>query len=71
MKLTQSVLDLNLQHQKIKDICTLKNNELLETLHSLEHGIGRRHGKGCKILKLYIRGPEWQSVCLSCGVSGS
>ena len=68
MNLTQSVIDLNLQHQPVNDLCILKNSELLERLCSLEHGIGSRHGKGCTILKLYIRGPEGQNVCVSCGV---
>ena len=52
-------LDLNFQHHRVNDICILKNSELLGRLHSLECGIGSRHGN---IFKLYIRGLYGQSV---------
>ena len=63
--LTQFVFDLKLQHQRVNYICIFKNSELLERLHNLEYGAGSGHGKGHKILKLYIRGPKGQSVCVN------
>ena len=63
MNLTQPVLDLNFRHQGVDDICILKNSELLESLGSLECGIGSRHGKGHKLLKLCIRDSQRQTVC--------
>ena len=65
------MFDMNLQHQRVNDICILKNRELLERLHSLECSIGSRHGKGCKFLNLFIMNPQGHSVSVSCGVSGS
>ena len=68
INLTQSVLHLDLQYQRINDICILKNSELLERLCSLECGVGSRHGKSHKILKLYIRGLQGQGVCVLAAV---
>ena len=54
--LTQSILDLNLWHQRVNDICILKNSELFGRLHSLECGVGSRYGKGCKFQKTVYKG---------------
>ena len=62
MNLTQSILDLNIWHQRVTDIHIL-NSELLERLHSIECGIRSRHGKGHKKSKLYMRGVQLLLVC--------